>query len=262
MKPQAHSYKSARVAGRAGTHYPSTLFAVVPMLFLVPTFSLSTVVAQSHGHGDGVSSHVFPAEAVERIPSPAELWSKIHNSHMGLLRAVPAMAKRNVDSYLSALEEDLNTMTRHPGGLNSNARASLVTAKQRVRQLSIGLKVAVKSNDAASAFAEVDRLSEELGKVGQLFPVDVLPKVEGLSLHLLPPRSPIEDFGLAPSMEISTEEHRPHSLSPRGLAIESKTSSSSSVGSDDRSEEECPMYSDVNGDGCPCWKRVPDKARN
>lgn len=255
MKLHIHSRLATLAASTDWPHRLSILLAIAPILFLVPLFPFSTVLAQGHGsHGSG-SYHSFPAESVAPIPSPAQLWSRIHNSHVGLLRAVPAMSKRDVEYFLKALKDDLNTLSDHPGGLDSYAQTSLGEARRRVKQLSIGLKVAVKSNDAASASAEVARLSEELDRIGQLFPAIALPKADGLKLAPL-------SADPAPRLTNAVEELRLSPLPTRTLDVGSKAAPNKSQGTRDNSDEVCPTQSGATRGSCSCCGEAPEKTKD
>lgn len=255
MKLHIHSHHGTLAAGPDCPHRLPILLTIAAILFLVPLFPFSTVLAQGHGNHGGGSYHNFPAESVAPIPSPTQLWTKIHTSHVGLLRAVPAMSKRDVEYYLKALKSDLNTLSDHPGGLDSQARVSLQESTKRVKGLSKALKSAVKSNEAASASTQLTALNAELDRIGQLFPTSALPKADGLKLTPL-------STDPAPRLTNAVEELRLSPLPPRTLDVGSKAAPGKPQGTPDNSDEVFPMQSGATSGSCSCCGEASEKTKD
>lgn len=252
MKPYTHPCQPRLAADACWLRRISTLLVILPILFLIPLLPVAPTLAQGQGHSGGASTHAFPAESVAPILSPAQLWSKIHKSHVALLRAVPAMSKSDVEYYLKALKADLNTLSDHPGNLNSAARTSLDEATKRVNELARTLKNAVKSKDAASADAQLGQLNFELDRIGRMFPTSVLPTADGLSLVPQSDRATMPAPGGALSVANAVDELKLTPLSPRRSTVESKTVSSQPGSTSDESQEACPMHSGTTDGGCSC----------
>lgn len=255
MKPCIHPSESEVVTNANMPSQLSTLFMILPILFLVPLLHVTPALAQGHDHYRGAYTHAFPAESVSPIPSTAQLWSKIHSSHMALLRAVPGMSHNDVEYYLKALRGDLKTLSKHPGDLNSQARASLDVTTKRLKDVAKTLKYAVNSNDTISATAELAQLNDELDRIGQLFPASVLPKADGLKLAPL-------SSDPAPRLTNAVEELRLSPLPQRTLGIGSKAASGQPKSTDDQSDEACPMKSEAMGGSCACCGEAMEKSKD
>lgn len=255
MKPCIHPFESEVVTNVNILRPLSTLFMILPILFLIPLLHVTPASAQGHDHYRGASTHAFPAESVSPIPSTAQLWSKIHSSHMALLRAVPGMSHNDVEYYLKALRGDLKALSKHPGDLNSQARASLDVTTKRLQDVAKTLKDAVKSDDTLSATAELAQLNDELDRIGQLFPASVLPKADGLKLA--PPSA-----DPAPRLTNAVEELRLSPLPQRALGVGSKAAPAQPKSADDRSDEACPMKPEAMGVSCACCGEAMEKTKD
>lgn len=255
MKLHIHSHDLTVAVCTDLPHRLSILLAIVPILFLIPLLHVTPALAQGHDHYRGASTHAFPAESVTPIPSPAQLWTKIHNSHMALLRAVPGMSHNDVEYYLKALRGDLGTLSEHPGKLDSQARTSLDVATKRLKGVAKTLKHAVKSNDTMSATVELALLSDELDRIGQLFPASVFQRADGLKLAPL-------SADPASSLPTAMDELRLNTLPPRTLDVRSKVASGNSQDTKDQSDEVCPMQSGATSGGCSCCGKMQGETKD
>lgn len=254
--------KQREFAGVARLCRLSIPLGIIPILLLFPLLSITPAWAQGHEHYGGVSAHSFPPESVEPVLTPAQLWSRIHNSHLGLLGAVPRMSKRDVEYYLKALKSDLNTLSDHPRILDSKARTSLDDATKRLNQLGKTLKNAMKSGDSTSASVQLAQLNHELDEIGRFFPANALPKADGLRLNTPSPRPSEGSQEPASSLRPALASLSLSQVPPRTLTARSSVVSSPSPVADTSLSETCPMHSELKNSGSACCNATDGTPRD